>query len=65
MEILKKPRKIFGRFYDLLPSGSGSRSAEKSANLSTRLSLSLENEILGNWLCTHKQPLANVLRRIN
>jgi hypothetical protein len=62
MEILRKQPKSWGRFFDLLV-GSGNRSA-KSVDSTERVSLSLENEILGNWLCTHKQPLANVLRHI-
>jgi hypothetical protein len=63
MEILKKPLKTWGRFFDMLPSGSGNRSVEKSADSIGRVSLSLENEILGNWFCTHTQPMSNVLRR--
>jgi hypothetical protein len=63
MEILKKRPVTRGRFFDLLL-GSRGCPAEKSAGSIERVSLSLENEVLGNWLCVHRQPLADVLRRL-
>ena len=63
MEILKRPTRNWGRFFDLLPLGSGNRSAERSADSTVRVSLALGNEVLGNWFCTHNSPLTDVLRR--
>lgn len=63
MEILSKQPKTWGRFFNLLI-GSGSSATRKSADSTERVSLTMRNEVLGNWLCTHKQPLANVLRRM-
>jgi hypothetical protein len=63
MEILNRQPKTWGRFFDLL-TGKGNRSTGKSVDSTERVSLTMRNEVLGNWLCTHKQPLANVLRRM-
>jgi hypothetical protein len=63
MEILKNPLKTWGRFFEMLPLGSGNHSTKKSTGSTGRISLSMENEVQGNWVCTHTQPLASVLRR--
>ncbi|MHC1729203.1 MAG: hypothetical protein AB9866_24930 [Syntrophobacteraceae bacterium] len=57
MDILKKPVRMWGRFFDLISSKNQSRVREKDLYATSRVSLSMGNEVLGEWLSMEKRPL--------
>lgn len=63
MEILKRPRGLRGRFLDLLSSGNRAVLQTIDSDSAGKLPLSLQNEVLGQWLSTHKPPFSQVLKR--
>lgn len=57
MEILKKPAKMWGRFFDLIASRDQSRARGKKMDSKGKVSLAMGNEVLGEWLSMERRPL--------
>lgn len=62
MEILKRQRGLRGRFLDLLSPGNRAGFQTIDSDSAGKLPLSIQNEVLGQWLSTHKPPFSQFLR---